>query len=125
MTSINTHVTTAAQAALDKKAEGLALLDLTEMGSITDYFLVCHGRSGRQVQAISDEIEFRLKHEDCRPGHIEGYAAGEWILLDYLDFVVHIFTEERRRFYDLEKLWSDAPRIRPPVGPPAGPQITP
>lgn len=125
MTSINTHVTTAAQAALDKKAERLAILDLTEMGSITDYFLVCQGRSERQVQAISDEIEIRLKSQACRPGHVEGYKAGEWILLDYLDFVVHIFTEERRRFYDLEKLWSDAPRIRPPSGPPPGSSITP
>ena len=99
-------------AALDKKAEDVAVLDLQERGSITDYFVVCHGRSSRQVQAISDRVEERLKEARLRPGHVEGYDAGEWILMDYGDFVVHIFTEEKRDFYDLERLWSDAPRLK-------------
>lgn len=99
-------------AALDRKAEGIALLDLSQLGSITDYFLLCHGRSSRQVQAIADRIEERLKEAaGVRPGHIEGYAKGEWILMDYVDFVVHIFSEERRNYYDLDRLWSDAPRV--------------
>ena len=99
-------------AALDKKAENVTVLDLQELGSITDYFIVCHGRSGRQVQAISDRVEERLREAGIRPGHIEGYAAGEWVLMDYVDFVVHIFIEEKRGFYDLERLWSDAPRVK-------------
>jgi len=99
-------------AALDKKAEEVKVLDLTQMGSITDYFVVCHGRSSRQVQAISDRIEEKMKEQKIRPGHIEGYATGDWILMDYVDFVVHIFTQEKRNYYDLEKLWSDAPRLQ-------------
>jgi ribosome-associated protein len=109
-------------AALDKKAEGTAVLSLTEVSTITDHFIICHGRSGRQVQAIADRIEEILKRGGHLPSHIEGYAAGEWILMDYGDFVVHVFTEERRRFYDLEKLWSDAPRLDVPPAPlPPGP----
>lgn len=100
------------EAALDKKAEDVAVLDLTDYGSITDFFIVCHGRSSRQVQAIADRVEEKLKEAKVRPGHIEGYHAGEWILMDYVDFVVHIFTGERRGYYDLERLWSDAPRLK-------------
>lgn len=99
------------EAALDKKAEDVAVLDLTGYGSITDFFIVCHGRSSRQVQAISDQVELKLKQAGVRPGHIEGYAAGEWVLMDYVDFVVHVFTAEKRSYYDLERLWSDAPRL--------------
>jgi len=104
-------------AALDRKAEGLTVLDLTSLGSITDYFILCHGRSSRQVQAIADRIEEKLKEAGTRPGHIEGYATGEWVLMDYVDFVVHVFSEERRNYYDLDRLWSDAPRL--PVAPAA------
>ena len=104
----------AARAALDKKAEGLSLLDLRGLSDVTDYFLICHGRSGRQVQTISDTIEHALRLERRRPGHVEGYARGEWILMDYFDFVVHIFTMERRSFYALERLWADAPRLKVP-----------
>ncbi len=99
-------------AALDKKAEDVAILDLKALTSFTDYFVVCHGLSGRQVQAISDRVEEKLKETRRRPAHIEGHAGGEWILMDYLDFVVHIFTEEKRKYYALERLWSDAPRVR-------------
>lgn len=99
-------------AALDKKAEDIQVLDLTTLGSITDYFVVCSGRSSRQTQAIADRIQEVLREAGVRPGHVEGYASGEWILMDYVDFVVHIFTEEKRAYYALEKLWSDAPRIK-------------
>jgi ribosome-associated protein len=104
-------LTVVVEAALDKKAEDVTVLDLTEFGSITDYFIVCHGRSARQVQAIADQVGAKLKAAGVRPGHIEGYKAGEWILMDYVDFVVHIFTGEKRDYYDLERLWSDAPRL--------------
>ena len=98
-------------AILDKKGERVMVLDLMGCSSITDYFIVCHGLSSRQVQAISDRVEERLKEVKVRPAHVEGYSGGEWILLDYLDFVVHIFTEDKRNYYELERLWSDAPRI--------------
>jgi ribosome-associated protein len=114
---INEILSVVVDAALDKKAEDLKVLDLTEMGSITDYFVVCHGRSSRQVQAICDNVEERLKKAKVRPGHIEGYATGEWVLMDYVDFVVHVFTQEKRNYYDLDRLWSDAPRLK--VAPPA------
>jgi len=107
-------------AALDKKAEDVAVLDLTDLGSITDYFIVCHGRSSRQAQAISDRVEEKLREAKVRPGHIEGYEAGEWILMDYVDFVVHVFTQDKREYYDLERLWSDAPRLELAAEPPAG-----
>lgn len=108
---MNGIVSLVVEAAREKKAEEISVLDLTAMGSITDYFIVCHGRSSRQVQAISDQVEEALKKAKVRPGHIEGYASGEWILMDYVDFVVHIFTEEKRNYYDLERLWADAPRL--------------
>ena len=98
-------------AAQDRKAEEIAILDMMECCSITDYFVVCHGRGMRQVRAISDRIEEKLKEESVRPAHIEGYAAAEWVLMDYIDFVVHIFTEDRRKYYEIEKLWADAPRL--------------
>ncbi len=104
----------AAQAALEKKAEGLSLLDLRGLSDFTDFFLICHGRSGRQVQAISDNIEAALRGRRRRPGHVEGYARAEWILMDYLDFVVHIFTAERRAYYGLDRLWADAPKLSVP-----------
>jgi len=105
----------AARAALEKKAEGLSLLDLRGLSDVTDYFLVCHGRSSRQVQSIADNIEHALREERRRPGHVEGHARAEWILMDYFDFVVHVFTMERRAYYGLEKLWADAPRLRVPA----------
>ena len=111
-------ITTAAMAALEKKAEEIALLDLRGLSDVTDYFLICHGRSGRQVQTIADNIERVLRERHRRPKHVEGYARGEWILMDYLDFVIHVFTTERRGYYALERLWGDAPRVavRSPAG---------
>ena len=101
----------AAAAAADKKAADLVILDLREIASFTEYFLICSGTNQRQVQAIADAIDERLRKEKKRPMHIEGYNAAEWILLDYGDFIVHVFSATSRRFYDLERLWRDAKRI--------------
>lgn len=101
----------AVDAAGDKKAEEITVMDLRGLSDVADYFLVCHGRSSRQVQSIADSIEQALLALKRRPNHIEGYARGEWILMDYIDLVVHIFTAERREYYGLERLWGDAPRI--------------
>jgi ribosome-associated protein len=104
-------VEAAARAAMAKKAEDLQVLDIRGLSDVADYFLICHGHSGRQVQTISDGIQRALRPMKRRPSHVEGYTRGEWILMDYLDFVVHIFTEERRAYYRLERLWADAPRL--------------
>jgi len=100
------------QAAQEKKAEDLLVLDLHDLSDVTDYFVICHGTSDRQVAAIADNIEERLRHDaGCRPANIEGRRQAQWILLDYLDFVVHVFLDERRDFYRLDRLWGDAPRL--------------
>ncbi len=104
----------AAQAALDKKAGDLALLDLNGVASLSAYFLLCTGESSRQVQAISSGIEEHLLERGVKPHHVEGYRHAEWILLDYLDFVVHVFTPQARAFYDLERLWRPAKRLAIP-----------
>ena len=104
-------VTIAAHAASDKKASDLVVLDLRNVASFTEYFLICTGASARQVQAISDAIEEALRKRGKRPLHIEGYSSGEWILLDYGDLIAHVFSASSRRFYDLERLWRDAPRV--------------
>ena len=101
----------AARAATDKKATDLAVLDLREIASFTEYFLICTGASTRQVQAISNSVEEALLKNAKRPLHIEGYSSAEWILLDYGDLIVHVFSQASRRFYDLERLWRDAPRV--------------
>ena len=84
-----------------------------EKGSLADFFVLCSGTNPRQVQAISDEVEMRLKKVGIRPNNIEGYNNAEWILIDYVDFVVHIFSEKARKFYDLERLWKSATRLQP------------
>ena len=98
-------------AAEDLKAKGLRVLELSGISSLADYFLVCSGTSERQVQAIADAVLQRLRGERVRPHHVEGYQAGRWVLLDFGDFVVHVFDEETRSFYALEKLWADAPDV--------------
>ena len=95
----------AIEAALDKKAQDAVVLELGEICSFTDYFLICTGTSTRQNQTIAEGIEETLKRQGVRPLHIEGHSEGEWILMDYVDFVVHIFTVRAREFYDLERLW--------------------
>lgn len=104
-------VKNAAHAASAKKATDLVLLDLRTIVSFTEFFLICTGASTRQVQAISNAIEETLRASGKRPLHIEGYSSAEWILLDYGDFIVHVFSPASRRFYDLERLWRDAPLI--------------
>jgi ribosome-associated protein len=98
-------------AAIEKKAQDPVLLELKGITSFTDYFLLCSGKSDRQVQAIAQAIEEALKRKGIRPLGQEGTIEGRWILMDYEDVVVHIFLEPVRKFYDLEGLWLDAPRI--------------
>jgi ribosome-associated protein len=109
------YVSEAVQAALDRKAIDLNLLDLKGVCSFTDFFLICSGTSSRHMQAICDAIRERLDRFGMSPAHVEGYGQAEWILLDYVDFVVHIFSEQARRYYELERLWKKATRL--PVGP--------
>lgn len=99
-------------AASDKKAEDILVLDLRGLCQFTDYFVICHGSSSRQVLAIADAIEERLFDEGRRkPKHVEGRRVADWILLDFIDVVVHVFVDEKRGFYGLERLWGDAPHV--------------
>jgi ribosome-associated protein len=108
------QVSEAIAACLDKKAEELTILELEKgSGAFTDYFVICSGTNPRQIQAIADEVEFRLKRAGLYPLNVEGYRQAEWILLDYADFVVHIFAEKARRYYELERLWKSAKRVEP------------
>src|SRR6476661_1454199 len=97
-------------AAWEKKALDLTVLDLREIASFTDYFIIASGTNKRQVQAISDEVVEQLKRHGTRAARVEGYQTAEWILIDYGDFVVHIFDDKARRFYDLERLWRESRR---------------
>jgi len=98
-------------AAQDRKALDLRLLDMEGSCSFTSNFLICSGTSIRHTQAICDAIVERLKKAGVAPTHVEGYSQAEWILVDYLHFIVHIFVERAREFYDLERLWKNAPRL--------------
>src|SRR5579875_1915615 len=104
----------AVRAAQDRKALELSLLDLHEVSSFTDFFLICTGTSTRHTQAICDAVVEQLKKSGLTPAHVEGYSQAEWILVDYLSFVVHIFLERARLFYDLERLWRNARRVEVP-----------
>ena len=97
-------------AAQDKKATGVVVLDLKKAGAFTDYFVICSGANPRQVQAIADSVEAALKGQKQRPSLVEGYARAEWVLLDYFDFVVHVFSKHARDFYALDRLWGSAVR---------------
>ncbi|MGE0040728.1 MAG: ribosome silencing factor [Vicinamibacterales bacterium] len=108
------EITAAIAAARAKKALDLVVLDLRKAGAFTDFFLICTGASGRQVHAIADGVEQALKTEGVRPAHLEGYQRAEWVLVDYFDFVVHVFSPAARAFYSLENLWGDAVRIELP-----------
>ncbi len=101
----------AAQAAAVRKAQDIAALDLRELGGVADYFLICSGSSERQVEAISDAVEEELMKHGARPWHVEGRGSRRWVLLDYVDFVVHVFHERTREYYLLERLWGDARRV--------------
>ncbi len=108
--SLRPEIRWAIEAAQNKKAAAVTLLDLRELGAFTDAFLLCTGFSSRQVQAISDEIEEQLARRGVRLAHREGYDTAEWVLLDYGDFIAHVFSERSRQFYNLERLWRAARR---------------
>jgi ribosome-associated protein len=101
----------AARAALDKKAIGLTVLDVQGVSTVTDYFLVCSGRSAPHVKTIADAIREELKEDGVRPLHTEGQAESGWVLLDYGDVLMHDYHEDTRAYYALERLWGDAPSI--------------
>jgi ribosome-associated protein len=103
----------AVAAAEEKQAHNIRVLDLREVTSFADHFIICNGTNPRQNQAIADSIEIDLKHRGRYPSSIEGYDVAEWILLDYGDFLVHVFTEKSRAYYDLERLWRDAKVVAP------------
>lgn len=105
------QVKTVARAADEKKAQDILVLRLSAITEFTDYFIICTGNSTRQTQAIADAVTEELKKIKIRPLHTEGYNNAEWILIDYGAFVVHIFTEQSRNFYDLERLWRDAEKV--------------
>jgi ribosome-associated protein len=111
---VSVQVAIAARACLDKKAQGLTILRLDASASgFTDYFVICSGANPRQVEAIAEEVDEKLSKAGYEPSHIEGRHQAEWILLDYVHFVVHVFSENARKFYDLERLWKTATRIDP------------
>lgn len=95
-----------------KKGFDVILLDLRKLTAIADYFVICSADSDTQVKAIADEIDSKLAEEGIKSWHIEGYRALSWILIDYVDVVVHIFKKDSREFYKLEKLWGDAPSVK-------------
>ncbi len=101
----------AVRAARDKKALDLVVLDLRPMASFADYFVICSGQNTRQVQAIADAVEDALREAHVRPAHVEGFQRAEWVLLDYFDVIVHVFSAGRREFYALERLWGSAERV--------------
>jgi ribosome-associated protein len=108
------QVARAVKAVESKKGEDVAILEMDRAsGAFTDYFIVCSGTNPRQIQAISDEVEKQLAQAGLRPNSLEGYNQAEWVLLDYVDFVVHVFSERARRFYDLDRLWKSARRLKP------------
>jgi len=98
-------------ASLKKKAKNLIILNVKEYSSFADYFIICSGTSDRQVQAITASIQENLKEYGIMPLGIEGEKLGRWVLMDYEDVIIHIFYEPVREFYDIERLWSDAPRM--------------
>jgi ribosome-associated protein len=108
------RVVECSRAALDRKAQELVVLATRELTSIADYFVICSGRSDTQVQAIADAVEQHLSQLGERPQHVEGREHGQWVLIDFGDVVVHVFNEPVRSFYDLERLWSRAPRTELP-----------
>ena len=108
------QVSEAIRACQEKKAEEITVLELEKgSGAFTDYFVVCSGTNPRQIQAIADEVEERLEKAGMRANNIEGYKQAEWVLLDYVDFVVHVFSATARSYYDLERLWRTAKKLEP------------
>ena len=109
---IRSQVVSAVQACEEKKGEDISVLEMDKNSSaFTDYFLICTGKNPRQIQAIADEVELRLKKSGVPANQVEGYNQADWILIDYVDFVVHVFSEASRKFYDLERLWKSARKV--------------
>jgi ribosome-associated protein len=112
---LDERICEALSAASDKKALDPVVLDLREIASFTDYFVITSGANARQVQAIADAVVEQLKKKGTRALRMEGYNTGEWVLVDYGDFIVHVFDNKARQFYDLERLWRDAVRVQLPA----------
>lgn len=112
-TTLSAEVTLALAAVQDKKALDVVVLDLRPAQAFTDFFIICTGATTRQAQAIADGVRVALGKAGPKPAIVEGETRGEWILMDYFDFIVHIFTPATREFYGLERLWGDAVRIEP------------
>ncbi len=111
---IRQQVALAVKAIEGKKGENVAVLEMDRAsGAFTDYFILCSGTNPRQIQAIADEVQKQLAEAGQRPNSVEGYNQAEWVLLDYVHFVLHIFSERARHFYDLERLWKSAHRLTP------------
>ena len=108
---LSTELTLAITAALEKKALDIVVLDLRKASAFTDFFVICTGGNARQVQAIAEEVQGSLARKGTKPALVEGLGRSEWILIDYFDFIVHIFTPTTREFYGLERLWGDAERV--------------
>jgi ribosome-associated protein len=106
--SLPSEIASAVTAAAGKKASDIVVLDLRDAAAFTDYFVICTGHNLRQIKAIADAVEEALTKHRLKPAHVEGYQRAEWVLLDYFDFVVHVFGEETRTFYGLERLWGSA-----------------
>ena len=111
---LDERITMALHAASEKKAIDIVVLDLREIASFTDYFVITSGANERQVQAISDEVFETLKKAGTPAARVEGYKSAEWILLDFGDFIFHVFDEKARKFYDLERLWRESKRVELP-----------
>ena len=111
---LDERIVVALKAASEKKAHDMVVLDLRGVATFTDYFLITSGMNARQVQAIADEIVAQLKKQGTRAQRVEGYRTAEWVLVDYGDFIVQVFENKARQFYDLERLWRDATRIAIP-----------
>ncbi|HEY0384359.1 MAG TPA: ribosome silencing factor [Pyrinomonadaceae bacterium] len=112
---LDERICTALRAAGDKKALDPLVLDLREVANFTDYFIITSGANIRQVQAIADEVVEQLKRQGTRASRVEGYSAAEWVLVDYGDFILHVFEDKARKFYELERLWREAKRVQLPA----------
>jgi ribosome-associated protein len=115
LNSLRPEIRSTVEAAQDKQAVDITVLDLSGAGAFAEYFLLCSGQSQPQIQAIGEAIEEKLQRQGRRVAHREGKSSAEWVLLDYGDFVVHIFSERARQYYDLERLWRSAERMTFPA----------
>jgi len=118
------QIEAAVRAVEDKKALDVVVLDLRKADGFTDFFVICSGANARQVRAIADSVTESLAAEGVRPAHLEGYDRSEWVLIDYFDFVVHVFAPETRMFYGLERLWGSAKRFEISDPPPLTPKAS-